>query len=67
VAELADARVSEARDGNIVEVQVFSSALNKKAGDEPPAFLFKTLTVESTEPLKETILRRRSLWVALVQ
>ena len=43
VAELADAQVSEACGGNIVEVQVLSSAPNR-SGEFAPAtrFLFAT-------------------------
>ena len=45
VAELADAQVSEACGGNIVEVQVLSSAPNKRIASRfRLAFLFATRT-----------------------
>jgi hypothetical protein len=50
VAELADAQVSEACDGDIVEVQVLSSApplSSKKASPTGLAFLFGTLSKPS--------------------
>ena len=53
VAELADAQVSEACDGDIVEVQVLSSApVFKILASRPRALAFILLILEQTRALQ---------------
>ena len=63
MAELADAQVSEACDGDIVEVQVLSSApVIKKAANSAAFFYEYALTVTNLKPKHDLVYAFRNVF-----